>query len=183
MIGGGDWAEDRIVPDCVRALQRAAPVLVRNENAIRPWQHVLEPLSGYLLLGEKLWEEISGERLDRKNFSKLASPFNFGPMPTSERTVGEVVTEVLRHWPGRWISKAERDAPHEAERLSLAIDKAANLLDWRPVWDFKRAVAETIVWYQTAASKKEADLSKLTQNQISNYSREAAISPARRIEK
>jgi CDP-glucose 4,6-dehydratase len=183
VIGGGDWAAYRILPDCVRALQQSKPILVRNENSTRPWQHVLEPLSGYLLLGQKLWNEISAENIEQTRFKELSSAFNFGPLPGSDRAVRDLVTEVLRHWPGRWVSKPDRNAPPEAERLRLAIDKAANLLDWRPVWDFERAVAETMAWYQTAAAKKEADLSKLTQNQISNYSGDAMIGQLRIIEK
>ena len=142
-IGGGNWAADRIVPDCVRALQRSKPIVVRNENATRPWQHVLEPLSGYLSLGQELWEEISTKNTQGARLKELASAFNFGPPPGSARSVRDVVAEVLRQWPGKWVRQVDPAAAYEARRLNLSIDKAINLLGWRPVSDFSRAVAET----------------------------------------
>jgi CDP-glucose 4,6-dehydratase len=174
VIGGGDWAVDRIVPDCIRALQRSEPIVVRNENATRPWQHVLEPLSGYLLLGQKLWDEASAKTMRHTKFMKLASAFNFGPLPGSNRTVRDLVTEVLRHWPGKWAPQADAAAPHEARCLNLSIDKAFRLLGWRPVWDFAQAVAETVAWYKTAETKRRSDLVRLTQEQIRDYTRDAA---------
>jgi len=135
------------------------------------------------LLAKELWEEISVERLERKRLVRLASAFNFGPRAGSERSVRELVSEVLRQWPGEWISKPDRDAPHEAEHLSLAINKAADVLGWKPVWDFKRAVTETIAWYRAAASGHGIDLSELTRKQIGSYSRDAAIPSSGRIEK
>jgi CDP-glucose 4,6-dehydratase len=176
VIGGGDWAAYRILPDCVRALQRSEPILVRNENATRPWQHVLEPLGGYLLLGQKLWKEISTGTVDRTSFVKLASAFNFGPSGESNITVHDLVAEVLRHWPGKSIHQPDPTALHEARRLNLAIDKAFNLLGWSPVWDFSRAVAETVLWYRAAASKNRTELPRLTQKQIRDYTRDAAMS-------
>jgi CDP-glucose 4,6-dehydratase len=178
VIGGGDWAADRILPDCVRALQRSEPILVRNENSTRPWQHVLEPLSGYLLLGQKLWKEISAENIEQTRCKELSSAFNFGPLPGSDRAVRDLVTEVLRHWPGRWFPEADATAPHEARRLNLSINKAFHLLGWRPVWDFSRAVAETVVWYRAAASKSWTELPRLTQRQIGDYTQDAAIGGA-----
>ena len=174
VIGGGDWAADRIVPDCIRALQRSEPIVVRNENATRPWQHVLEPLSGYLLLGQKLWNEISTKNMDRAKFMKLASAFNFGPSGKSSRAVLDLVAEVLRYWPGKWLHQPDPTAPHEAEHLNLAIDKAFHLLGWSPVWDFKKAVAETVAWYRAAGSQTGTELLKLTQKQIADYTRDAA---------
>ena len=175
VIGGGDWATDRIIPDCIRALQRAEPILVRNENATRPWQHVLEPLGGYLLLGQKLWKEISTETMDRASFAKLASAFNFGPSGESNITVHDLVAEVLRHWPGKSIHQPEPTALYEARCLNLAIEKAFNLLGWSPVWNFKRAVRETVAWYRSAASKTETGPPQITQKQINDYTRDAAI--------
>jgi CDP-glucose 4,6-dehydratase len=175
VIGGGDWAPDRILPDCVRALQRSEPIAVRNENAIRPWQHVLEPLSGYLLLGEKLWNEISIENVEPRRLCELASAFNFGPLSGSDRTVRDLVAEVLRHWPGRWFPQAEVTAPHEARRLNLSIEKAVHLLAWNPVWDFSRAVAETVAWYRDAQSQTSTELLETTQKQIADYAHDAAI--------
>jgi len=159
-------------------LQRCEPIRVRNQNSTRPWQHVLEPLSGYLLLGQKLWEEISAERVEDTGFKQLASAFNFGPLPGSDRTVRDLVTEVLRHWPGRWFPRADATAPREARRLNLSIDKASRLLGWKPIWDFSQAVAETVAWYRTAESKSRTQLARLTQKQIGDYTRDAAMSGA-----
>ena len=177
-IGGGDWAEDRIVPDCIRALQRSEPIAVRNENATRPWQHVLEPLSGYLLLGQKLWNQITTKNIDRAEFIKLASAFNFGPSGGSNHSVRDLVIEILRYWPGKWIQRGNLTAPYEARRLNLSIDKAVHVLGWKPVWDFSRAVAETVVWYRAAASKNPTELPRLTQRQIGDYTQDAAIGGA-----
>lgn len=174
-IGGGDWAADRIVPDCVRALQRSKPIIVRNENATRPWQHVLEPVSGYLLLGQKLWDEISNKNTQATRLKELASAFNFGPAPGSARTVRDLVAEVLRYWPGKWVHQNEPTAAHEARYLNLSIDKAVHLLGWRPVWDFRRAVAETVAWYRSARSQSARELIKLTHKQITDYTHDAAI--------
>lgn len=175
VIGGGDWAIDRIVPDCIRALQRSEPIRVRNYSSTRPWQHVLEPLSGYLVLGQKLWDKISEGNTEQTGLRQLASAFNFGPMPGSARTVRDLVTEVLRYWPGKWLDQAEPAAPREAQCLNLSIDKAIHLLGWRPVWDFNRALAETVVWYRASQSKTNNELLQLTQKQIADYTRDAEI--------
>jgi len=172
-IGGGDWAVDRILPDCIRALQRSTPIVTRNVNATRPWQHVLEPVSGYLLLGQKLWEEVSSTNPEGSRLKELASAFNFGPLPGSARTVRDLVTEVLRNWPGRWVDEVDRTAVHEARDLNLSIDKATHLLGWRPVWDFGRAVAETVAWYRFAESRTSAELLEITRNQIAEYTRDS----------
>jgi CDP-glucose 4,6-dehydratase len=172
-IGGGDWAADRIVPDCVRALQRSKPIVVRNESATRPWQHVLEPVSGYLSLGQELWEEISTKNTQGARLKELASAFNFGPLPGSARTVRDVVAELLRHWPGKWVRQVDPAAAYEARRLNLSIDKAINLLGWRPVWDFSRAVAETVAWYRSAQSQTSTELLEITRNQIAEYTCDA----------
>lgn len=178
-IGGGDWAADRIVPDCVRALQRSKPIVVRNENATRPWQHVLEPVSGYLSLGQELWEEISTKNTQGTRLKELASAFNFGPLPGSARTVRDVVAELLRQWPGKWVRQVDPAAVHEARHLNLSIDKAINLLGWRPVWDFSRAVAETVAWYRSAQSQTSTELLEITRNQIAEYTCDAVKYGAR----
>lgn len=174
VIGGGDWAADRILPDCIRALQRSEPIRVRNHNSTRPWQHVLEPLSGYLLLGQKLWNEISTKNMDRTEFMKLAAAFNFGPSGEPNRPVRDLVTEVLRHWPGRWFPQADPTARHEAEYLNLAVEKAFHLLGWSSVWGFEKAVAETVAWYRTSETKSRRQLAMLTRKQIEDYRRDAA---------
>jgi CDP-glucose 4,6-dehydratase len=166
VIGGGDWAPERIVPDCIAALQKGKPILVRNRRATRPWQHVLEPLSGYLWLAASM----AVPKLRRCEAPLLASAFNFGPNRDANRTVEELVEEVLRHWPGRWRDKTDADAPHEAGLLQLSTDKAAALLRWFPAWSFAEAVAKTVQWYRAARTFKSAkEYQKLTRRQISEY--------------
>jgi CDP-glucose 4,6-dehydratase len=170
VIGGGDWAKDRIIPDCVRALYKKQAVAVRNPSSTRPWQHVLEPLSGYLWLAAKLSQPSTLN-------PQLASAFNFGPAHEANRTVGELVEEVLKHWPGRWENKSDANAVHEARLLQLATDKASALLGWSPVWNFSQAVEFTIQWYRRVEKKSPAAISKLTSAQIRDYS-----AAARRLE-
>lgn len=173
VIGGGDWAEDRIVSDCIRHLNRGEPIPVRNPHATRPWQHVLEPLGGYLELASRLLKgPIRGEG-SAGDASYLA--FNFGPGPESERTVQDLVEAVLKSWSGTWENKSDQSAPHEARRLSLDISKAARILDWRPRWDFARTVRETADWYRAASEcQSPADFQQLTSRQIAEYSASAA---------
>jgi CDP-glucose 4,6-dehydratase len=169
VVGGGDWALDRIVPDCVRALQQGDAIPVRNKHATRPWQHVLEPLSGYLWLGACLADHrLSGVG------SSVASAFNFGPDLSSNRTVHDLVQEVLKHWPGRWEDRSDPTAVHEARFLNLATDKAFHLLDWRPVWNFNRALERTVDWYRAVAAAPVPDVAGLTRAQIEEYSADAA---------
>lgn len=163
VIGGGDWTVDRIVPDCMRALLRGETIPVRNKVATRPWQHVLEPLSGYLWLGAKLASEPAGSAA-----SPLASAFNFGPALTSNRTVAALVQEVLKHWPGRWEDRSDPHAVHEAKLLNLATDKAYHFLQWQPVWPFEPTIAHTVDWYR-AVLEKRAPARELTRGQIAAY--------------
>jgi CDP-glucose 4,6-dehydratase len=167
VIGGGDWAAERIVPDCIRALQREEKITVRNPQATRPWQHVLEPLSGYLAQAAELAAPQA-----RAPRSPLASAINFGPALTSNRTVGELVKEVLKHWPGEWQAASDSSAKHEANLLSLAIDKAHHLLGWRPVWNFEETVRYTVDWYRQAAVDS-GRIAELTRSQIEAYARAA----------
>lgn len=161
VLGGGDWAVDRIVPDCIRALHRGETIPVRNKIATRPWQHVLEPLGGYLWLGAQLAAQPAA--------SPLASAFNFGPDPASNRTVIELVQEILRHWPGRWEDRSDPTAVHEATYLSLNTEKAFRLLQWAPVWLFSETVAQTVQWYRTAQGEA-TNIPALTAGQIASYS-------------
>ncbi len=158
VIGGGDWATDRIVPDCIRALRKGESIPVRNKIATRPWQHVLEPLSGYLLLGSQLGAESSPE---------LASGFNFGPALTSNRTVADLVQELLKHTSGEWLDASDPNARHEASKLNLATDKAFHLLQWQPVWPFEETIAKTAEWYLGEAVR--TDPAELTRSQITTY--------------
>lgn len=169
VIGGGDWARDRIVPDCVRALRAGEPIAVRNKHATRPWQHVLEPLSGYLRLAAALDD---ARRTARLSAAELCGPFNFGPAPASNRTVCELVEELLTHLPGQWLDRSDPAAPHEASLLNLSIDKAERLLGWRPTWDFRDTIRRTAVWYR--AEGEGGDLARLTRDQIRDYQRAAA---------
>lgn len=139
VIGGGDWAADRIVPDCFRALAKGEPIPVRNKVSTRPWQHVLEPLSGYLTLGKAL----DG----RKDFAVLASGFNFGPDPKDNRTVKEVVEQLLCHAKGSWVDRSDPKAVHEAGLLNLDIRKAAKFLKWKPTWNFSKTMQMVAEWY------------------------------------
>ncbi len=162
VIGGGDWATDRIVPDCIRFLSRGESIPIRNRHATRPWQHVLEPLSGYLSLGAQLSE---GGR-------EIASAFNFGPNLQSNRSVAELVDAVLKFWPGQAHDQSDPNAPHEAGRLNLATDKAFHLLGWSPVWDFDETIQKTVDWYRETAQLAERDpavFRRLTQAQIRAY--------------
>lgn len=160
VIGGGDWALDRIVPDCIRALRAGYPIPVRNKIATRPWQHVLEPIGGYLTLGAALASTSSP--------SALASSFNFGPTLNSNRTVAQLVQELLQYIPGEWIDASDPHAVHEASKLNLAIDKAFHLLAWEPVWNFQQTIARTAEWYLGEAEGQCP--CELTRQQINQYS-------------
>lgn len=156
VIGGGDWALDRIVPDAMRHLERGDAIRVRNPHATRPWQHVMEPLGGYLLLAQR--QAAALEERDHAALDRLCSAFNFGPTLSSNRPVSALVSEVLRHWPGEWTAVAEADAPHEAGKLNLVWDKAFHLLGWAPRWDFEETVARTVRWYRARSEGRGARL-------------------------
>jgi len=168
VIGGGDWASDRIVPDAIRSLGRGEAVAVRNKKATRPWQHVLEPLSGYLWLAAVLAQPSLRQRSSAAEF---AGPFNFGPELESARTVEELIEQILLTTPGKWVDQPESGAVHEAGLLNLAIDKAHHLLGWQPAWNFEEAVAETVRWYDAVA--KGDDAPAFTRDQIAAYSTKA----------
>ncbi len=177
VIGGGDWAKDRIVPDCIRALQGKQAVAVRNPNSTRPWQHVLEPLSGYLWLAARLSQPLAAPKRSAGGSTinrQLCSAFNFGPNRAANRTVRELVEEILKHWPGRWVDKSNPRAVHEAKLLHLETDKALHLLKWKPVWNFSETVAQTVIWYHAAAKSPELAPDFLL-GQISDYCAAAKI--------
>ena len=159
VIGGGDWAADRIIPDCFRAIQKGEAIPVRNKVSTRPWQHVLEPLSGYLTLGAALAR--------RKDFATVASGFNFGPDPKDNRTVKAVVEELLTHAKGRWEDRSDPHAVHEAGLLNLDIRKAAKVLGWKPTWDFSTTIRMVAEWY-VAVANGEKPLA-MTQRQIAEF--------------
>ena len=138
VIGGGDWAEDRLVPDLVRAAAAGQPLQIRNPSAVRPWQHVLEPLSGYLRLGQLLWNDAA-----------FAGAWNFGPSAAGEIGVQSLVTQLGTHWPALHIEHDASSHPHEAAILRLNCDKAMQQLAWRPVWDIDTMLARTANWYRS----------------------------------
>lgn len=155
VIGGGDWAVDRIIPDCVRAIESEEPIQLRNPFATRPWQHVLEPLAGYLLLAAQL----------RKKPSAYAGSWNFGPSSRQVRTVLEVAEHLVdRFGRGSIIKDANEKKHHEAKLLQLNCDKAHQVLGWYPRWDFERTLNMTSDWYKqihAGAGAKEVTLQQL----------------------
>ncbi len=141
VIGGGDWARDRIVTDMVAALAQGRPVPVRNPHAIRPWQHVLEPLSGYLTLAAAMLE---------KPGAKWASGWNFGPVSGTELPVGALAEAFVKAWgQGEWVDQSAPDQPHEASILRLSIEKAGWELGWHPRWNCEKMVKRTAQWYRS----------------------------------
>ena len=169
VIGGGDYAEDRIVPDAVRAHQSGEALLLRNPGATRPWQHVLESVSGYLALGRRL--------LSRPEKDTLLN-YNFGPNPESVRSVRDLVDSWLTVWPDAFPVEALGHATYaEAARLSLDPAKAKEELGWIPVWAFERTVQETARWYQArhADGADAVAMRELTRRQINDYTNDAAL--------
>jgi len=161
VIGGGDWAEDRIIPDCVRALRAKIPINIRNPEATRPWQHVLEPLRGYLVLAEKLYNDRS---------KRYNSAWNFGPGHEANRSVSELVKKIISVWgDGSMIfsPKKNHDRCHEANLLHLNCDKANYYLGWKPIWNFDQTVYYTMTWYKNWMNGYEAW--ELTTEQVHQY--------------
>jgi len=158
VIGGGDWGQDRLIPDCIRAFLKDKPVHLRNPYAIRPWQHVLEPLFGYLLLAQRLVED--GPR--------FAGAWNFGPCDQDAKNVECVVATLCEKW-GNDVSYIidAGDHPHEATCLKLDSSKAMALLDWRPEWDFNTAIKAIVSW--TKAYQNGLDVRQVCREQIRDY--------------
>jgi CDP-glucose 4,6-dehydratase len=159
VIGGGDWAEDRLLPDFVRAISRGQPMIVRNPAAIRPWQHVLEPLSGYLLLAERLWA-------DGPVFSE---PWNFGPDEGNAQSVETVVSSLVKLWGdgAQWRADKTGGHPHEATYLKLDCSKAKAKLGWRPRWNLDSSLAATVDWFKAYRAKR--NMREFTVGQIRAY--------------
>ena len=157
VIGGGDWAADRIVPDCIRALEAGQPIGIRSPKAVRPWQHVLEPLGGYLLLAQKMWEEPT----------RYCEGWNFGPETTGVTTVWEVAEAIVKAYgQGRLQDLSKPDAVHEAQLLMLDISKARYRLGWRPRLNLAQTVELTVDWYKRY---RTADVYGLCVEQIDKY--------------
>lgn len=157
VIGGGDWSTDRLIPDVFRAIESGDSVLIRNCDATRPWQHVLEPLSGYLILAQALYE--SGD--------EFATGWNFGPNDSDAYPVGVLMDMILKKWgSGSWIKELSKQ-PHEAQSLRLDCSKARKYLKWAPRWNIETAVEESVNWYR--AYIKNADMQEVTLEQIIRY--------------
>ncbi len=161
VIGGGDWAEDRLMPDAIRALQLGKVLVVRNPGAVRPWQHVLEPLAGYLMLAERLYREGG----------KWVGAWNFGPRDEDAVTVAALAERIIRLWgKGTWQAAPEHDAPYEAHYLKLDCSKAIQLLGWQPHLTIEEAVDMTVAWYRQAFSSGfDQGMYKMTGEQIKSY--------------
>ena len=158
VIGGGDWSENRLIPDLARAFQSGAALTVRRKNSVRPWQHVLEPLEGYLTLAQSLSTELT---------QNLEMAFNFGPHSKNNNSVYEVVKEALKYWNGNITESEEEVDFHESTHLSICSERSKNLLGWEPRWNFSQSIKETITWYRKAA--EGADPKDLTKSQIEKY--------------
>lgn len=155
VIGGGDWAENRLIPDVVKATASNNPLFIRSPNATRPWQHVLECLSGYLLLGEQL---LQGN-------AQAAQAWNFGPSSGDNRTVQEVLIGLQLYWPALSWKISEDSHPHEAGLLYLDCTKAQTELNWQPIWSLEEALKMTSNWYQHFYASGQVD----TQEQLQHY--------------
>ena len=160
VIGGGDWADDRLIPDCVRSLSKGKPIEIRNPKAIRPWQHVLEPLSGYLWLGALMLQ-------DRTKYNE---GWNFCPEDDDILNVEEVVQQVIKTWGSGQCVVDSSGQPHEATILKLDIGKARFKMKWEPVYDIFRAIQETIQWYRLYYDNAPGEvLESFTHKQIEDY--------------
>jgi CDP-glucose 4,6-dehydratase len=139
VIGGGDWAKDRIIPDIVRALSKNEPGVVRNPRSIRPWQHVLEPIGGYLLLGAKMQE----------NPTEFSTAWNFGPLTDDTLDVESLVRKAIDIWgSGIFVKHQLQNVQHEATMLKLDISKTTSELGWKPIWNADIAIEHTLLWYK-----------------------------------
>lgn len=160
VIGGGDWSEDRILPDCITALSTGKEILVRNPLSIRPWQHVMEPLYGYLVLAASMWNEGRS----------MCDCWNFGPDMDDQCTVAELVEFVVSEWgSGSWRASALRQSGAETSVLKLSSERAHSLLRWRPQMNHRKAIRQTVAWY--SAYYSGSDAKAFTSKQIDDYSR------------
>ena len=158
VIGGGDWSDDRLIPDVLKAFYKGVPAIIRNPLATRPWQHVLEPIRGYLTLVEKLY--LAGD--------DFAEAWNFGPRDEDVRSVGDVLDYVAAHWGGKAYWKIDpSQQPHEARLLKLDISKAGSRLDWQPIWGLDYTLNTIIDWHQKWINGD--DMRAVTLGQISDY--------------
>ena len=166
VIGGGDWAKDRIIPDVIRSIRANSKIEVRNPYSKRPWQHVLDPLGGYLLLGSEIHKHLQTN--DIQTLRKICSSFNFGPSVQSNFPVIDLVNDICKNV-GAFIKISDRKGQfHEAKLLNLCSDKAWHLLGWSPVWDYIESVKHTAYWYEHELDFSGAPKS-ITSEQISQF--------------
>ena len=152
VIGGGDWADDRLITDCISSLKNNDDIEIRSPKAIRPWQHVLEPLSGYLLLASKLYQQPN----------KFKGAWNFGPDESSIVTVGELVDKLVNKWGnGNWLDVSDNNQPHEAKLLKLDISKARHKLNWEPKLDINKTLDLLVEWYKKNNVTYEFDVEQI----------------------
>jgi len=158
VIGGGDWSEDRLIPDAIRAFENGWPLKIRNPLATRPWQHVLEPLSGYLILAQSLY--LGGV--------KYAGGWNFGPYDSDVRAVNEVIELLVRGWGknATW-ERDDAETPHEAQLLKLDCSKAMSYLGWQPKWSVDESVEKILAWQR--AYRSNEDMKAFSLSQIQSY--------------
>ncbi|CAM3950652.1 CDP-glucose 4,6-dehydratase [Bacillus albus] len=157
VIGGGDWANDRLFPDVIRAYLQDGTLNIRNKHAIRPWQHVLDPLHGYILLAEKLWQD-----------AEYATPWNFGPMNEPNRTVYDVIQSIMKLWnQPLTILSPHINTPYESPVLTLDSTKAVNKLSWTPKLSTNHSIAWTVDWYKKYASGE--NMESFTRQQIDAF--------------
>jgi len=145
VIGGGDWASDRLIPDILRSFQKNKPVIIRNPKATRPWQNVLEPLSGYLILAQKLY----------KNNKDYSEGWNFGPKEHDVESVGWILDQMIAQWPGSSWKLDQDPNPHEEGFLKLDISKAELELDWKPLWKLNYTLKKIILWHKAWQNKED----------------------------
>ena len=159
VIGGGDWADDRLIPDILRSFEKNEPVVIRNPKATRPWQHVLEPLSGYLILAQKLY----------KNQEEYAEGWNFGPNEQDVKPVDWILDKMISKWPNSSWEFDRNSNPHEADFLKLDIVKAESKLGWQPVWELSHTLEKIIGWHRAWLDKE--DVQAISLAEIEEYTR------------
>jgi CDP-glucose 4,6-dehydratase len=160
VIGGGDWADDRLIPDILRAFEKNQPVVIRNPASTRPWQHVLEPLSGYLVLAQNLYQ----------NPQEFAEGWNFGPYEDDAKPVDWILNHMVQNWSGASWELDKNAHPHEAGYLKLDISKAKAKLHWHPTWCLEHTLAKIIQWHQAWLNKQ--DMQEACLNEINEFMRD-----------
>jgi len=160
VIGGGDWADDRLIPDILRSFEKNKPVVIRNPKATRPWQHVLEPLSGYLVLAQKMYN----------NHKEYAEGWNFGPREEDVKPVDWILDKMISKWPDSSWELDQNSNPHEADFLKLDISKAESKLGWKPVWELSHTIDKIISWHKAWLYKE--DMQAVCLAEIEEYTKD-----------